>query len=210
MLKSFLVSHTEHVHDELFCFATIDLNRSSTCALELGIDDGAGVEPLFGLLPPQHRHFVWATSLSAMHESHAHFDCFCFATIDLKTSSTVADAPLLDEIGALTPSDDDAELLATPQHTHLVAEFSFGVKHDEHDHLFCFCLAASAFMVSSHCAESVDGTCLANENSGFFVSADFAAGDFVIGVVVVGAFDDNGFAALADDGAFTTIGSLNL
>lgn len=104
-----------------------------------------------------------------MHESHAHFDCFCLAAKDLKTSSTVAVAPLLDEIDALAlPAATDVvedvatESWLTPQHTHFVAEFSLGVQHDEQDHLFCVCFAASAFNVSSHLTTdlivSVDGT----------------------------------------------------
>lgn len=142
------------------------------------------------------------------------------ATIDLKTSLTIAVAPLLDEIGALAPANDDVEgadvaalLLLTPQHTHLVAEFSFGVKHDEHDHLFCVCLAASAFNESSHFVRSFDGTCLANESSGFFGSIGVSAGGFVDGVVDHGDVvdeDDDGIAVLADVLAFITIGSLNL
>lgn len=163
--------------------------------------------------------------MSAIHESHTHFDCFCLATIDLKTSSTIAAAPLLDEIDALAPANDDVEgadaaalLLLTPQHTHLVAEFSFGVKHDEHDHLFCVCLAARALNASSHFVGSVDGTCLANENSGFFGSIEVSAGGFVVGVVDHGDDvddddddeDDDGIAVPADVLAFITIGSLNL
>lgn len=200
-----MVSQAEHAHVELFCFAAIDLNRSSTFELELEIIGADATTILPGLFSPQHRHFAWVTSLSAIQESHFHFDCFCLAAMDLKTSSTVAVTPLLDEIDALVlvAMDDGAvvavvESLLPPQHTHLVAEFSFGVKHDEHDHLFCVCLAASAFNVSSHLftdfiITDVGGICLADVKSIFFGSVD---------VVDVVGFDI--------DIDFIRIGSLNL
>lgn len=135
--------------------------------------------------------------------------------MDLKTSSTIAVAPLLDEIVALALAVDDVEDVAgelrlMPQHTHLVTEFSFGVKHDAHDHLFCVCLAASAFNVSSHFVVSVDGTCLTNENSDFFGSVIVVDDDGFPNDIDDNGDDDDGVVVLADVLAFTTIGSLNL
>lgn len=150
-----------------------------------------------------------------MHELHAHFDCFCLAAKDLKTSSTVAVAPLLDEIDALAQSagvDDDedvaAELWLTPQHTHFGAKFSLGVQHDEHDHLFCVCFAASAFNVSSHLTTgfvvSVDGTCAADDSSGFFGAADG------VRVTLAPNAGNEGFFSVLDGTESITIGSLNV
>lgn len=148
-----------------------------------------------------------------MHEMHAHFDCFCLAAKDLKTSSAVAVAPLLDEIVALALSSgvDDEEVVAaefwlTPQHTHFVAEFSLDAQHDEHDHLFCVCFAASAFNVSSHLTTdfvvSVDGTCGADDSSGFF-------GDGVRVTLAPNAGIE-GFFSVLDGTESITIGSLNV
>lgn len=102
----------------------------------------------------------------------------------------------------------------------MLAKFSFGVKHDEHDHLFCVCFAASAFNVLSHLSRStdfvvaiepVDGTCLANENwpllSTFFDPNDVDGVTFVVDVDgVVVAVDANAFLIVE----FITIGWLNL
>lgn len=194
---SFLVAHAEHSHVELFCFATIDLNRSSTFAFELEIA-GAGAGTLPGLLSPQHKHFAWATSLSAIHESHTHFDCFCLATIDLKTSSTVAVAPLLDEIVAFGLSVDADEAVAgdswlAPQHTHLVAVFSFDAKHDEHDH-FADCCETIFLKISSAAGAAVVVDAFVGTASDFLGSGG-AGDDFDI---------DDDFICLI------TIGSLNL
>lgn len=129
--------------------------------------------------------------------SHFHFDCFCLATIDLKTSSTAAVAALLDEDDCVADAVVDI-VCDTPQHTHLVVMFSFGVKQDEHVHLLCICLPASAFNVSSHLssdfAETGDGTCLALFDS--------------IGAKLDG--DEFSVEAAVDDDKSIKIGSLNL
>lgn len=159
-----------------------------------------------GLLSPQHRHLVWVTSLPVMHESHTHFDCFCLATMDLKTSSTIAFGPLLDEIDV--EGVGAVEVWLTPQHTHFVAEFSFGVMQDEHVHLFCVCFATSALKESScfpvDSVVTAFGAFVVNPNSNFFGSVVIVADGFDIDI-------DDGIAVLADfAGLFTRIGSLKL
>lgn len=205
LLMSFLVSHTEQDHVELFCFAAIDLNKSSGFVVELKLVAGCAMLPP-GLFSPQHKHLVWATSLSAMHESHFHFDCFCLAAMDLKTSSTIAVAPLLDEIDVERVGA--VEVRPTPQHTHFVAEFPFGVMHDEHDHLFCVCFATSALKDSScfpvDSVITVFGAAIVNPNSIFFGSVEVVAGGFDIDT-------DDGIAVLVDFAdLFIRIGSLKL
>lgn len=144
---SFFVSHTEHDHVVLFCLAAIDLNKSSTTAGTAAVVLLEVVDVAPGFAPPQHKHFDWLKSFSAMQASHDHFDDFCLATIDLKTSSTTALVVTL-AAGVLEVAveiGDDALGFGALQHKHLVTEISFDAKQSEQFHLPCDCFAANSF-----------------------------------------------------------------